>query len=144
MPRPRKRRRVGFIPKVTLFYPVGLNTQVQEELITIDETEALRLKDLGGLDQEACAREMDIAQSTFQRVLISARTKLSRAILEGKAIRIEGGDYNLVPYQVECGDCGFDWVTTRSQPGSIQDCPRCGGKGNRWRERKNNKHNQID
>lgn len=112
MPRPRKRRRVGFLPRVTYFQPVGLDEEFREELITVDEIEALRLKDMQGLDQENCAEHMDIAQSTFQRILTSARKKLSTAILEGKAIRIEGGDYKLMPYKLECDDCGHDWIKT--------------------------------
>ncbi|MBF7083741.1 DUF134 domain-containing protein [Desulfallas sp. Bu1-1] len=134
MPRPRKRRRVGFMPRVTYFQPVGLDEQLQEELITVDEIEALRLKDLEGLDQETCAAEMEVAQSTFQRILTAARKKLSRAILEGKAIRIEGGDYRLIPYQLECGDCGYGWMHTAwPVRGGGSACPRCGGKGRRWR-----------
>ncbi len=118
------------MPRVTMFYPVGMRNPVQEELISIDEIEALRLKDIEGLDQDSCAREMEVAQSTFQRILTSARTKLSRAVLEGKAIRIEGGDYKLVPYTVECGTCGYGW-TTDADPGDDHNCPRCGGKGRR-------------
>lgn len=122
------------MPRVTYFQPVGLDEQPQEELITVDEIEALRLKDLEGFDQETCAVEMDVAQSTFQRILTAARKKLSRAILEGKAIRIEGGDYMLIPYRLECGDCGYGWTHT-ARPGGYDgiNCPRCGGRGRRWR-----------
>lgn len=134
MPRPRKRRRVGFMPRVTYFQPVGLDEQLQEVIITLDEIEALRLKDLEGLDQETCAAEMNIAQSTYQRILASARKKLSRAIMEGRAIRIEGGDYRLIPYQLECENCGYGWMpVVWPVHGGGNDCPRCGGKGRRWR-----------
>ena len=138
MPRPRKRRRVGCLPRVTNFQPVGLGEQVQVEVITFDEIEALRLKDLYGLDQDSCALEMGVAQSTFQRILTTARRKLSRAILEGKAIHIEGGDYKLVPHKVECNDCGFGWINdSRPDPSKQHSCPRCGGKGLRGRKRGN-------
>lgn len=138
MPRPRKRRRVGFMPKVTYFQPVGLDEQIREELITVDEIEALRLKDVEGLDQEDCAELMGVAQSTFQRILTAARKKLSTAILDGKAIRIEGGDYKLVPYKLECRNCGHDWMKTNwSSEDNAAKCPRCGGKGKGWRGRCN-------
>ncbi|WP_347488155.1 DUF134 domain-containing protein [Desulfoscipio sp. XC116] len=137
MPRPRKRRRVGFLPKVTYFQPVGADEQFREELISVDEIEALRLKDVEGMDQENCAEHMGVAQSTFQRILTSARKKLSTAILEGKAIRIEGGDYKLAPYKLECDYCGHDWMKTSwSSPDDTIECPRC-GKGKGWHGRYN-------
>ncbi len=43
--------------------------RLKETVITIDELEALRLKDLEGIDQQQCADQMGIAQSTLQRIL---------------------------------------------------------------------------
>jgi predicted DNA-binding protein (UPF0251 family) len=128
------------MPRVTYFKPVGLDEQIREELITVDEIEALRLKDVEGLDQDDCAEHMGVAQSTFQRILTSARKKLSMAILAGKAIRIEGGDYKLVPYQLKCNNCGHDWQKTNwSAADDTLNCPRCGvnGRGKGWRGRCN-------
>ena len=56
--------------------------------LTSDEVEALRLKNIEGLDQNRCAGRMGISQSTFQRTLSSAYKKVSEALIEGKAIRI--------------------------------------------------------
>lgn len=90
MPRPRCRRRIGFLPKVTLFKPQGIPARLLEQVILYrDEAEALRLKDLTGLDQTAAAERMHVSQSTFQRILSSARVKVSDAVITGKAIRIE-------------------------------------------------------
>jgi len=92
MPRPPKPRRVRHRPGITYFKPAGVPLRDLEEVVlTVDEVEALRLKDVEGLDQDACARQMGVAQSTLQRILAGARTKLSRAIVQGKAVRIEGG-----------------------------------------------------
>ena len=55
----------------------------------------MRLKDLEGLEQEECAGRMEISRQTFQRVLASARRKIACALLTGKALRIEGGNYEL-------------------------------------------------
>jgi len=57
--------------------------------ISVEELEALRLKDLEELDQNECAERMDTSQSTFQRILSSAREKISKALVEGQAIKIE-------------------------------------------------------
>lgn len=54
-----------------------------------EEIEALRLKNVSGLDQVKCAKIMDTSQSTFQRILSSAYYKISYALIKGKAISIE-------------------------------------------------------
>jgi predicted DNA-binding protein (UPF0251 family) len=101
MPRPPKRRRVEFVPEVTVFKPAGIPlVDMEEETLLLEELEALRLKDLEGLEQEECADRMQVSRPTFQRVLSSAREKVSRALVEGKAIRIEGGTYRLAAWRL--------------------------------------------
>jgi len=56
--------------------------------LTTEEVEALRLKNVQGLDQEQAAKEMNTSQSTFQRILSSAYKKTSDALINGKAIKI--------------------------------------------------------
>ena len=56
--------------------------------LTVEEAEALRLKNVKGLKQVECAKKMKTSQSTFQRILSSAYKKVSRALIEGKAIEI--------------------------------------------------------
>jgi len=56
--------------------------------LTHEEAEALRLKNIEDLDQTLSATKIKTSQSTFQRILSSAYKKVSRAILEGKAIKI--------------------------------------------------------
>lgn len=56
--------------------------------LTTEEVEALRLKNIQGLEQVQCARQMKTSQSTFQRILSSAYRKISLALIEGKAIKI--------------------------------------------------------
>jgi len=63
--------------------------------LAVDEYEAVRLKDLEGLDQEKAAKKMNISQPTFHRLVLTARKKIAQAIVKGKALRIEGGIYNL-------------------------------------------------
>jgi predicted DNA-binding protein (UPF0251 family) len=60
------------------------------EELTREEAESLRLKDVKDLEQIECAKMMKTSQSTFQRILTSARKKVSRAVVQGKAIRIAG------------------------------------------------------
>jgi len=94
MPRPRLFRRVWFEPEVTYFKPAGIRMiDLEESILTVDEFEAVRLKDLEGMEQEEAAKKMGISQPTFHRLILSARKKIADAIVNGKAIRIEGGNY---------------------------------------------------
>ncbi|RLC61868.1 MAG: hypothetical protein DRI01_07800 [Chloroflexi bacterium] len=91
-----KCRRVGFVPQITYFKPAGIPVRLLEEVcLSVEEGEAIRLKDLEGLEQEECARRMHISRPTFHRVLGAARQKVADALLSGKAIRIEGGNYEV-------------------------------------------------
>jgi len=94
MVRPRLCRRVRFNPDITYFKPRGIPLRkLQEVILAIDEFEAVRLKDLEGLEQENCAKKMNISQPTFHRLVLSARKKIAGAIINGKAIKIEGGNF---------------------------------------------------
>jgi predicted DNA-binding protein (UPF0251 family) len=94
MPGRRRCRRVGFQPAFTSFRPAGAGmTEPEEMVLTVDEFEAVRLKDLEGFDQGVCAEKMDISQPTFHRLVISARRKIANALTHGKSIKIEGGNY---------------------------------------------------
>ena len=96
MPRPIKCRRVAFMPGVTYFKPAGIPMRMLDEIcLSVEEAEAIRLKDLEDLDQEQCAERMNISRPTFQRVLGSARKKIADVLLNGKAIRIEGGNFEI-------------------------------------------------
>jgi uncharacterized protein len=94
MPRPIIKRRIRFDPDVTYFKPRGIKLRDLEEVIlTLDELEALRLKNLENLDQKQCAEKMEISQSTFHRLLLEAGKKVTDALVNGKAIKVEGGNY---------------------------------------------------
>jgi uncharacterized protein len=94
MPRPRVCRRVGFKPHTTYFKPAGVRMiRLKEVVLTVDEFEAIRLKDLKSLDQEKAAKSMNISQPTFHRLVLSSRKKIADAIVNGKAIKIEGGHF---------------------------------------------------
>lgn len=89
MPRPKLNRKVFFNPNVTYFKPQGVPMSILEIVeLTLEETEALRLKNVENLDQVECAKRMHTSQSTFQRILKSAHAKISSAIIEGRAIKI--------------------------------------------------------
>ncbi len=97
MPRKTKCRRVGHIPRSNFFKPAGIPAYELEEIILkIEEAEALRLKDLVGLDQVDCAVEMGVSRTTFQRILVEARQKVADTLINSKMLVLEGGNYELV------------------------------------------------
>ena len=90
MPRPRSLRTVGFNPCCTFYKPQGIPLRLLEVVnLTLEEAEALRLKNIENFDQIKCAEIMKTSQSTFQRILSSAYKKVSDALINGKAIKIE-------------------------------------------------------
>ena len=89
MPRPKLHRYIFFTPNVTYFKPRGVPMRYLEvTALTLEEMEAIRLKNVEGLDQTECAKRMATSQSTFQRILASAYKKISDALVNGKAIEI--------------------------------------------------------
>jgi len=89
MPRPRLCRKIKFNPNITYFKPQGVPMRFLEVIeLTLEEVEALRLKNIEDLEQTECAKKMNTSQSTFQRILSSAYRKISVALINGKAIEI--------------------------------------------------------
>jgi len=72
-------------------------TKLEEVVLMVDEFEAIRLKDVDGLEQEQCAQRMNISQPTFHRLYLDARKKIADVIVNGKALKIEGGTYEINP-----------------------------------------------
>jgi len=120
-------RRVGYIPQVTYFKPSGIRlTQPKEINLAVEEAEAIRLKDLEGLEQEECAQRMNVSRTTFARVLNSGRQKIADALLNGKAIRIGGGNFEMAARRFMCVN-GHEWdvpfeVMIKTP---TQSCPTC-------------------
>ena len=89
MPRPRRCRKIRFNPNITYFKPQGVPMRFLEIIsLSLEEVEALRLKNIEGLEQKECAKKMNTSQSTFQKILSSAYKKISIALINGKAIEI--------------------------------------------------------
>ncbi len=92
MPRPRQCRRVAQLPQATYYKPRGVPMRMlQQVALTVDELEAIRLADLEGLYQEEAAGRMNVSRQTFGRIVEAARKKVADALVNGKALSIEGG-----------------------------------------------------
>lgn len=94
--RREKLRRVGIIPEYRGFTPDGLASGDAIDM-TVDELEVLRLCDLEGLNQEAVAQHMGIARATVAAICSRAHRKVANALVNGRAIVIEGGNIAYSP-----------------------------------------------
>ncbi len=106
MSRPRKCRKVCQLPGTREFFPAGRQNSSSFVILTVDEYEAIRLIDKQGFSQEECSSYMKVARTTVQLIYNSARKKLAAALVEGRPLRIEGGEYQLCDGSEEFCDCG--------------------------------------
>ena len=116
------------LPSVGFFKPAGIAANaLQTVRLSLEELESIRLKDLEGLEQEECAQQMRISRPTFHRILESAREKLADALINGKAIQIEGGNFELAERLFKCGDDGHEWnVPFETMAERLPlSCPKC-------------------
>lgn len=95
MPRKVKCRKVCHYPQTLEFLPQNNNAEQEPIVLTVDEYETIRLIDRRGMSQEQCAAFMQIARTTVQRIYETARKKLADFVVEGRPLRIEGGDFRL-------------------------------------------------
>lgn len=106
MARPRKCRRVCHFPTSQGFVPTGGELPGPEIHLTVDEYEAIRLIDHEGLSQEECGLRMAVARTTVQQIYAQARKKLADMLVEGRPLRITGGDVLLCDISHGPGQCG--------------------------------------
>ncbi len=130
MARPTKWRKIENIPTVPYFIPSDKDVaEVPENILKLEELEAIRLKDMEGLEQGECAEKMGVSRPTFQRILLSAREKIADSLVNGKIIHIEGGNFTQNICPVRCLDCGKEWMESSENMGSIKSgeysCPVC-------------------
>ncbi len=156
MARPKRPRRVDFIPEVTYFKPVGVPmANLKEVDLNTDELEALRLVDFNNQSQEKAAEKMDVSQSTIQRILNRARKKVAKGLVLGQAIKVKGGEETMAqgrrkggrgpgagrgrkggPLQAGPGgycscpnpECDYQEGHQAGRPCYQQICPKCGSQ----------------
>lgn len=142
--RPKRKRYISFIPEITYFKPAGIPLRdLQEEVLSLDEVEALRLTDIEGLDQETASQKMNVARITYLNILHSAHEKVAKALIFGKSINLKGGEI-IMPNLDRTGPQGQGPMTGRGmgrgmgrgqnapgqRAGGSADCtcPNCGEK----------------
>ncbi len=127
MVRPRKNRIVAFNPDVSYFKPRGIPMiDLEEVCLTVDECESIRLADLIGMSHEEAGCRKGVSRATFGRIVQQARKNIADALINGKAINIEGGNYRINDEEriFVCYKCNNKWKESRGtgRPGC---CPSC-------------------
>jgi uncharacterized protein len=100
--------------------------------MTLDELEALRLADFQGLYHEQAAECMGVSRATFGRILVAARGKSARALVEGHMLEISGGDIMASTQRMGkggfciCPSCDIRVPHQPAKPCLEERCPECG------------------
>lgn len=114
------------------FKPRAVPLSVLEEVtLSVEELEALRLAHMEGLYQQVAAERMGVSRATFGRVLDGAHRKVTKALVEGCALRIEGGSFRLTGPE-RCERCPAVAAAVEGEPSPCLECPvrvSPGGKG---------------
>jgi predicted DNA-binding protein (UPF0251 family) len=111
-------------PGVTFFKPRGIPLRsLQQIVITVDELEAMRLADFLEMTQEEVAQRMQVSRPTVTRMLSRAHRAVAEALVHGKAICIQGGDYRVGQ---QCQSCG-QWVVLGEDGTGTEGCT-CQGR----------------
>lgn len=96
LPRLPKCRKIRVFPDYYSFIPENADEKEFETVtLTLDEYEAVKLLDAEGMNQEECAKSMGVARTTITAMYESARKKIAIALVEGKRIRISGGNVEI-------------------------------------------------
>ncbi len=94
-------------------------------VLSLDELEAIRLADLQGDQQEQAAIKMNISRPTFGRILERAHRTVADALLNGKALQIEGGPVTTGRRgRIRCRRCRCTWEVPLPAAADFH-CPRC-------------------
>ena len=130
MVRPQKDRLVNIDPQVNYFKPRGVPMVDLEQVeLTVDELEALRLADFLGMSHEQAGKQMGVSRATFGRIVEQARKTVADALIHGRAINVEGGNYKRVDPRGNrlflCELCKCKWEEPPGT-GRPKGCPSCG------------------
>lgn len=105
MPRKKCKRIVGAFPEIEGFMPIGKQLDECKTVhLHIEEYETIRLLDYLGFSQDDAAKEMLVSRPTITRIYEEARRKVAKAFIEGREIKIIGGNYEFAG-AVKCPKC---------------------------------------
>jgi len=106
MPRPEKNRKILQPPKMAGFKPFGIPRYKLEVVkLSYEEYECIRLVNYEMLQQKEAALLMNVSRPTLTRIYNRALKTIAKAFVEGKAIEIDGGNYEFSQEWYRCKRC---------------------------------------
>ncbi len=106
MSRPHKTRQINNPPRMKGFRPYGMSSCMKVSVrLKYEEYESIRLVNYEMLSQDDAAKQMNISRPTFTRIYNKALKIIAKSFVEGKAIEIEGGDYQFDKEWYRCKKC---------------------------------------
>jgi len=126
LPRPKCCRNIGLMPEKNYFSPKGVKVSLDDEVqLSLDEFEAFRLAHYEGMYQEKAAAMMNVSRPTFGRIIESAQNKIADFLVNGKALKITGGEIFVINSNLNpCENCKRpSELCDRSKEG--KRCPYC-------------------
>src|SRR5664280_398082 len=106
MARPLKSRKILNPPKMIGFKPYGMPMcKIEPVILKLEEYESIRLINYNDLPQDQAAEQMNVSRPTFTRIYNNALKQIARSFVEGVAIEIEGGNYQLEKDWYRCKKC---------------------------------------
>ena len=106
MARPEKNRRISKPPIMKGFKPFGIpRCKIEAVKLSFEEYECLRLVNYEMLSQIEASVQMNVSRPTLTRIYNKALKNITKAFVEGKAIEIEGGNYEFSQEWYRCKRC---------------------------------------
>lgn len=126
MGRTTRRKWVKEPPNNIYFSDIHQNME-NHVILTISEFEAMRLKHYMNLNQQDSAESMGISQPTFSRILENAHKKTVQALIEGKTLRVYGGNFDFKKPFIGygCLECNYEWEDKLATKDRKVKCPSC-------------------
>lgn len=90
--RPKKFRTINYTPTLTIREPTDWTKDSLIVKLGHDELESLRLKNINGLGIVKAAEQMGISKSLFAKIYKEAVTKVTNALIHGRALHIDLGN----------------------------------------------------
>jgi len=123
MSRPQKSRKITNPPKMKGFKPFGMPLcEIEGLQLTFEEYESIKMVNYDMLPQDQAAEQMNVSRPTFTRIYNKALKIIAKAFVEGSAIEIEGGNYELEREWYRCKRC-FKLIEGIENHTKCKDCP---------------------
>lgn len=128
MSRPPKNRRITDPPKMLGFKPFGMaSCDMESVMLQYDEYQCVKLVNYDHLSQEEASELMEVSRPTLTRIYNKALEKIATAFVEGRPVRITGGNIEFDKEWYKCKRCFRLFEGTESHT-RCEGCTRYGSE----------------